>query len=265
MPPPTTTTTNIPSSKPRPKAKPKKRARDETTNDTQQQQQQKAKRRKSAFDQDDLDLDLDAGLNLKIAHLDNMLLADHIAQKTRRFGSDLRPVELGALDISHSSSFSESRTLENFPAFLEAHAPDPKDLEAAPKENGSPHTIVVAGAGLRAADIVRAMRKYQTKKITVGKLFAKHIKIEDAKKFLETHRTGVSVGTPVRLNDLVESGSLKLDKLERLVVDASHIDQKKRGIMDMKETMIPLARWLSRTEFKVRYTDPDHPLQLLFY
>jgi protein CMS1 len=63
----------------------------------------------------------------------------------------------------------------------------------------------------------------------------------------------------------VVPGILKLDKLERLVVDASHIDQKKRGIMDMKETMIPLARWLSRTEFKVKYSDPEQPLQLLFY
>lgn len=60
-------------------------------------------------------------------------------------------------------------------------------------------------------------------------------------------------------------GALKLDKLEQLVVDASHIDQKKRGIMDMKETMIPLARWLCRSEFKERYTDSERPLQLLFY
>jgi protein CMS1 len=58
---------------------------------------------------------------------------------------------------------------------------------------------------------------------------------------------------------------LKLDKLERLVVDASHIDLKKRGILDMKETMIPLARWLSRTQLKEKYTDLEQPLQLLFY
>ncbi|KAI3321488.1 U3-containing 90S pre-ribosomal complex subunit-domain containing protein [Xylariaceae sp. AK1471] len=245
------------------KAKPKKRAREDDGG-------ARPKRRKAAFEQEDLDFDLEAGLNKKLAFLDSMLLADHLAQKTRRFGTDLKPVELSALDISpnaikDSSSFSEPRTLENLPAFLEAHAESPKTLEDAPKENGSPHTIIVAGAGLRAADLVRAVRKYQTKNITVGKLFAKHIKIEDTKKFLESHRTGVAVGTPMRLNDLVESGALKLESLERLVVDASHIDQKKRGIMDMKETMIPLARWLSRAEFKVRYTDPERPIQLLFY
>ncbi|KAI0192822.1 U3-containing 90S pre-ribosomal complex subunit-domain containing protein [Astrocystis sublimbata] len=250
----------------KPKAKPKKRARDNDAEDGSGSR----KRKKSAFDQDDLDLDLEAGLNTKIASLDSMLLADHLAQKTRRFGTDLKPVELSALDISpnaiaDSSSFSETRNLENLPAFLEAHAKDPKALGDAAKENGSPHTIVVTGAGLRAAEVVRAVRKFQSKNVTVGKLFAKHIKIEETKKFLESHRTGVAVGTPQRLSDLAESGILKLDKLERLVVDASHIDQKKRGIMDMKETMIPLARWLTRAEFKERYADPEQSLQLLFY
>ncbi|KAI0509249.1 U3-containing 90S pre-ribosomal complex subunit-domain containing protein [Xylaria bambusicola] len=244
------------------KAKSKKRAREDDGSSR--------KRKKSAYEQEDLDLDLEAGLNKKIGFLDSMLLADHLAQKTRRFGTDLKPVELSALDISpnaikDSSSFSKPRNLESLPAYLEAHAKNPKKLGDAPKENGSPHTIIVTGAGLRAAELVRAVRKYQSKNITVGKLFAKHIKIEDTKKFLESHRTGVAVGTPVRLNDLVESGVLKLDKLEQLVVDASHIDQKKRGIMDMKETMIPLARWLCRTEFKERYTDSERPLQLLFY
>ena len=56
-----------------------------------------------------------------------------------------------------------------------------------------------------------------------------------------------------------------MENVERLVVDASHIDQKKRGVMDMKDTLMPLARWLSRKEFKDRYTATDKQLQLLFY
>ncbi|CAJ2504509.1 Uu.00g119030.m01.CDS01 [Anthostomella pinea] len=244
------------------KAKSKKRAREDDS--------APRKRKKSAFEQEDLNLDLEAGVNKEIALFDSMLLADHLAQKTRRFGTDLPPVELSTLDISpnairDTSSYQEIRNLENLPAFLEAHTEKPESLGEAPKQKGSPHTIIVAGAGLRAADLVRAVRKYQKKNNTVAKLFAKHIKIEESKQFLHKHRTGIAVGTPVRLNDLVESGSLKLDNLERLVVDASHIDQKKRGILDMKETMIPLARWLARTEFKVKYADAEKPLQLLFY
>ncbi|KAI0019094.1 U3-containing 90S pre-ribosomal complex subunit-domain containing protein [Xylariomycetidae sp. FL0641] len=253
------------SENPASKAKSKKRARDDDHDGGSR------KRRKSKFEEEDTELDLAAGVNRKLASLDSFLLADHLAQKTRRFGTGLSPVELSTLDISpnairDTTSFPSPRTLEHLPAFLEAHAdPRPERLGEAPKQPGSPHTLVVAGAGLRAADLVRALRKYQKKGNTVAKLFAKHIKLEESKQFLQKHKTGVAVGTPVRLNDLVECGALKLDKLERLVVDASHIDQKKRGVMDMKETMIPLAKWLARPEFKERYTDPEKPLQLLFY
>lgn len=56
-----------------------------------------------------------------------------------------------------------------------------------------------------------------------------------------------------------------MEHLKRIVVDASHIDQKKRGLMDMKDTMMPLAKWLTRKEFKERYGDPEKPLELLFF
>jgi protein CMS1 len=60
-------------------------------------------------------------------------------------------------------------------------------------------------------------------------------------------------------------GALSLAKLQRIVVDASHVDQKKRGVLDMQDTVIPLAKWLTRKEFKERYSDSDKPLALLFY
>lgn len=61
------------------------------------------------------------------------------------------------------------------------------------------------------------------------------------------------------------AGALLIEYLKRIVVDASHIDQKKRGIMDMKDTMMPLARWLTRKEFKERYAVEEKPLDLLFF
>lgn len=61
------------------------------------------------------------------------------------------------------------------------------------------------------------------------------------------------------------AGALSIEYLKRIVVDASHIDQKKRGIMDMKDTMMPLARWLTRTEFKERHAAEEKPLDLLFF
>lgn len=157
--------------------------------------------------------------------------------------------------------------------------------------------------------INRAVRKFQKKGIAVAKLvrepqfcplrigkhdgtdkggywqFAKHFKIEEQALFLKKSRTGIAVGTPQRLIDLIENGmlhspspvrddpplltlvpdALSLENLRRLVVDASHIDLKKRGIMDMRETVMPLARLLSMPELKARYTDTERHVDLIFY
>jgi len=91
------------------------------------------------------------------------------------------------------------------------------------------------------------------------------MKVEEQVAFLKNRKTGIGVGTPARLMELIENGALSLDNLQRLVVDASHVDQKKRGVLDMKDTMMPLARFLVRDEFKERYVDEKKPLALLFY
>ncbi len=57
--------------------------------------------------------------------------------------------------IQDTSEFTKDRTLDNLPEYLESFSEKPEQLEKAPAANGSPHTIVVAGAGLRAADLAR--------------------------------------------------------------------------------------------------------------
>ncbi|KXH34140.1 hypothetical protein CSIM01_07142 [Colletotrichum simmondsii] len=233
-------------------------------------QKAKKQKKKSAYQVDETLLNAELGINESFAVMDNQLLADYTAQKISRFGTDLSPVELSDLSISanaikDTTSWTQPRALDNLPAFLENFAERPDRLFTAPKVKGAPHTIIVAAAGLRAADVVRAVRKFQGKESTVSKLFAKHMKVDEQVQFLQKTRTGIAVGTPARLMELVDNGALKLDKLQRLVVDASHIDQKKRGVMDMKDTMLPLARWLSRKEFKERYGDEQKPLDLIFY
>jgi len=63
------------------------------------QPRKKQKKPKKVRD-DEGDLDMEAGLNRGYERMDGQLLADHIAQKTRRFGTDLSPVELSDLYIS---------------------------------------------------------------------------------------------------------------------------------------------------------------------
>jgi protein CMS1 len=69
----------------------------------------------------------------------------------------------------------------------------------------------------------------------------------------------------VVIRPLTGPGSLSLASLKRLVVDASHIDSKKRGIVDMRETMMPLVKLLTRKELKERYTDLEKQIDLIFY
>lgn len=62
----------------------------------------KSKRSKPSKLDEDFNLDLDRGLNLAIAKLDNRLLADYVATRTKRFFPDLSLVELEDKYISGS-------------------------------------------------------------------------------------------------------------------------------------------------------------------
>ena len=61
-------------------------------------------------------------------------------------------------------------------------------------------------------------------------------------------RVDFGVGTPDRLAALLDQKALSTRNLKRVVVDVSYIDQKKRGILDMKELHEPLIRLLLRKE-----------------
>ncbi len=61
------------------------------------------------------------------------------------------------------------------------------------------------------------------------------------------------------------AGALSSADVERIVIDASFIDQKKRGILDMKETQVPLVQLLTRPELKARYGEAGSKIELLLY
>lgn len=64
---------------------------------------------------------------------------------------------------------------------------------------------------------------------------------------------------------LTNTGSLKLDDLQRIVIDGSYVDQKKRGIFDMKETHFPLLQLLTRPELRERYGAKEKRIQILVF
>ncbi|KAI9795474.1 MAG: hypothetical protein M1833_007004 [Piccolia ochrophora] len=254
---------------------------------------------------------LAVGVNPSLATMDPPLWADYLARRTRRFEPELSLVEqedkrLPVSAIRDTSDFKEARRLENFSEFLAFVADESTNLLAPCTSKGSPHTIVLTGAGLRAADITRALRKYHSKGTVVAKLFAKHIKLQDAAQFVKfaplvyhvptcaankhdnnVSRIGIGVGTPSRLNDLVESSmstshllrlkviylywlnliaeALSLDALKRIIIDSSHMDVKSRSIFDIKDVYLPLITFLNRSGLKNRYGSTQDRVDILFY
>lgn len=66
--------------------------------------------------------------------------------------------------------------------------------------------------------------------------------------------------------ELTWTGALSLDFVERILIDASHVNTKKRGILDMAETEMPLSRLLALTALKVRYAmDASNPVKIILY
>ena len=60
--------------------------------------------------------------------------------------------------FTDTSEWDRPRILRHLPDFLDRYAgkqPSSKSLSSASKKQGSPHTLVITAAGLRAADIVR--------------------------------------------------------------------------------------------------------------
>jgi protein CMS1 len=186
------------------------------------------------------------------------------------FGDGFVLTRIKASAILDTTAHTETRTSDQLPKFLEQFAGERRSKKGskllnAPEAKSSPHTLVVAGGGQRAADVARALRKFQTKDCMVAKLFAKHIKLKEAVETVKKSRMGMGVGTPQRIIDLLEDGALKTDCIERIVIDASHIDTKKRGILDMKETQVPLVTLLTRADLKERFGTGEGKIELLFF
>jgi len=168
-----------PSASPEPASPPasKKRKRNLTKGSSGETLPGKKKKKPKTKVVEEDELDLEAGINNAFSHMDSQLLADYIAQRTRRYESDLSSIELedkyipgrcticktrgfyanicAAKAIGDTTSWNQPRTLDNLPGFLEKFAGNSTKLWSASKKNGSPHTIIVTAAGLRAADIAR--------------------------------------------------------------------------------------------------------------
>jgi len=63
-----------------------------------------------------------------------------------------------------------------------------RELNDTVEAHGSPHTLVITAAALRASHIVNALKQFQSSEVIVAKLFAKHIAMAEAVEMCNSRR-----------------------------------------------------------------------------
>lgn len=98
---------------------------------------------------------------------------------------------------------------------------------------GFPIVLVICAGAKRAADVINSISKDM--KVKVAKLFAKHFKVQDQMDLLSRNHFPIAVGTPNRINKLIELGALKLSKLQLVLIDIAQ-DSKSFTTLSLTDT-----------------------------
>lgn len=110
-------------------------------------------------------------------------------------------------------------------------------------EKGHPHIVILTLSAKRAVEIIRNLKNEKNGFKKVGKLFAKHLKTENQLEDIKNNAFKAVVGTPNRLNKLLESVNF-LTKCQLIVIDGCR-DSKTRTIFDIPECKDDLFSFLT--------------------
>lgn len=123
-------------------------------------------------------------------------------------------------------------------------------------EHGTPRVLVLSGNAQRAADVGRALRALLPRPSSetarpakrqrtaasdasgpsVAKLFARHFKVSEQVEWLQAQTAPLAVGTPHRVQALLEVQALHVSHLALIVIDFTWVDAKNRTVLDTPET-----------------------------
>ncbi|KIW25170.1 uncharacterized protein PV07_10831 [Cladophialophora immunda] len=202
--------------------------------------------------------------------LDPALLADHFAKCIQKWFPTSSPIELEDRYLPtkafvDTTSYGRDRVVANLPDFLERFATGGKEGLSTCNEVATPHTLVLAISGMRIADLIRQLRVFKTRDSKVGKFMPKHMKFEMNAQFLRSNKVGIAVGTPERLNQLMEAGELKTEGLQRIVVDGSYQDEKKSTIFTNGQIFQPMVALLNLDSIRQRYGAEQNKIDILVF
>jgi protein CMS1 len=97
--------------------------------------------------------------------------------------------------------------------------------------NNSPRVLIVTWGAMRTMDIIKKMKPFE---VRVAKLFSKHFKVAQQRDMLQQNYHPIAVGTPNRLEKLLEVGALSLNQTDLILIDMSQ-NQKKATILEAND------------------------------
>ncbi|RMZ86893.1 hypothetical protein DV736_g5880, partial [Chaetothyriales sp. CBS 134916] len=210
-----------------------------------------------------------ASFDKSVATRDPTLLSDLVAQKIQKYFTNLTALEQSDLTLP-SSAFRDTTGFEGphvantLPNFLMDYTSSQDSLKTC-KRTASPHTAVLAAAGMRVADLYRALAVFNTEESKVGKLITKHMKLAEMRDYLQRTKVGIIITTPKRLGDLIEAKAVDLSSLRRIVIDGSHQNEKKQTLLDMKDTFVQTLELMNVTALKRRFGAGEGQIELLVF
>ncbi|OAP58143.1 hypothetical protein AYL99_07233 [Fonsecaea erecta] len=201
---------------------------------------------------------------------DPALLSDHFAKYILKWFPESSTIELEDRYLPtkaflDTTSYDRDRVAENLPDFLERFSAGSKEALSTCDEVATPHTLVLTISGMRTADLARQLQVFKSEDCKVGKFIAKHMKLEMNAEFLRQYKVTIAMGTPGRLNQLLEAGAMKTEGLQRIVVDGSYRDAKNSSIFTNGQIFRPMLALLNNDSIRQRYGAEHHKIDLLVF
>uniref|UniRef100_A0A4W5RG34 Cms1 ribosomal small subunit homolog n=1 Tax=Hucho hucho TaxID=62062 RepID=A0A4W5RG34_9TELE len=152
-------------------------------------------------------------------------------------------IELEELKLQDSCFVRSNDLTHSLSSYLKEICPKWAKVQKQHTEKSSVVLLIVCSAALRVIELIKQLTTFKGE-AKVLKLFAKHIKVEEQVKLLQTGVTHIGVGTPGRLSALIEKEGLTLPPLRFLVLDWNWRDQKLRRMVDVPEVKGDLLKLL---------------------
>ncbi|XP_066455271.1 protein CMSS1 isoform X2 [Eleutherodactylus coqui] len=152
-------------------------------------------------------------------------------------------IEMEELRLPDNCFVKENDLSHTLSSYLREVCPKWSKLSKNHTEKRSVLLLIVCSSAHRTLELIRLIKAFRgdTK---IMKLFAKHIKIKDQIKWLETNVVHLGAGTPGRIKALIEQDGLSLQSLKYLILDWNWRDQKLRRMADIPEVKKETAELL---------------------